>query len=638
MARVGISLQVAISMALVAIFVTFAVGEYERRAATQRLALQLNEQANLTVSLVSGLLVEAIIVEDTPVLETAIQTAIDRNPTIFSIRLSGVDGAELARARSSLERQSYELQVFERAITFEGETFGTLMVEWSTREGLALIEQNVRQARLTTILTVATLSLLFLGLISGLVTRPLSRIQARMTEAAGGQISRRYVLPWFVSRELRVVDQSVTLLEEAFSARDEREEAIQIMADEKSEADARERKLILASAEKDKKAAEEQAKIAQSERRQLELIEEFNASVNEIVELAAHGDLSSRLVLEFENEGLAQTSISINRLLDNIASSLSATRVSLDWLASGKLTERMTGEFSGVFEDLQSNVNTTFETLAQVINQISSSGGSVSNAAVGIENSAHSLSGRTMENAAKLQQTLAAIDEIASTFQSISGRASAANSDATDVRKVAQNGLAVTQSAMASMDNINNASQKVEGSIGSIQDIAAQIRMLAINARIEASRAGEFGRGFSVIAAEVGSLAQRSSEAVEEIDTVLQETLSAIGFGVNQVTDMGVTIEEIVTSTNNILDQMGEISGDIKPQSDRLTEIKTALDAIGRSTLVDTEICDDLTSAIEKLRHGSGTLETLIARFEVGEDREQFASSGDSKTIEKIAV
>lgn len=617
-------------MALVAIVVTFAIGEYERREANERLNAQLTDQANLTVSLVSGLLVEAIIVEDTPVLETAIQTAIERNSKLFSIRLMGTDGGELASARSTLEREQSELQVFENDIEFEGVSFGTMVVEWSTREGQALIASSVRDAQLTTVLTVGVLSILFLALISLLVARPLSRIQSRMTAAASGQMSGRYVLPWFVSRELRVVDQSVTLLEEAFSERDEREEAIKMMAEEKSESDARERELIVAAAEKDKRSAEEQAKIAQAERRQLQMIEDFNVSVSEIVELAARGDLSSRLTPAMDDDGLAQTSVSINSLLDNIAESLSATHQSLSWLASGQLNERMTGEFSGVFEDLQSSVNATFHTLADVMNEISNSGGSVSMAAVGIEKSALALSGRNLENVAKLQHTLAAVDEIASTFQSISTRAISANADANDARKLAENGRTVMHSAVGSMDNINVSSKKIVASIGSIQDIAAQIRILAINARIEASRAGEFGRGFSVIADEVGSLAQRSSEAVEDVENVLHETLAAIGTGVSEVTEMGESIEDIVTSTNKILDQMGEISEAIEPQADSLSEIKLALDTIGRSSEVDTAICAELEATTDRLRSESRTLDGLMSRFQITDQSPQEVETPDA--------
>ncbi|MEM9897810.1 MAG: hypothetical protein AAF742_00350, partial [Pseudomonadota bacterium] len=354
-------------MALVAIAVTFTIGEYERREANDRLNSQLVEQANLTVSLVSGLLVEAIIIEDTPVLRSAIQTAIERNPKLHSIRLEGSDGIELASAISTLDRDPSELELFENEIEFEGVSFGTMVVEWSTQEGQALIASSVWKAQLTTVSTVGVLSILFLALIYMLVTRPLNRIRTRMTEAASGQISGRYLLPWYISRELRVVDQSVTLLEESFTERDQREEAIKMMANEKREADAREKELILAAAEKDKRSAREQAKIAQTERRQLELIEDFNVSVSEIVELAARGDLSKRLTPTTDDGWLAQTSVSINTLLDNVAESLSATRLSLNWLASGQLNERMTGEFSGVFEDLQSSVNATFQTLAHIL-------------------------------------------------------------------------------------------------------------------------------------------------------------------------------------------------------------------------------------------------------------------------------
>ena len=619
--RVGISLQVAASMAIVALFVTFVVGEYERRTASQQLNLQLDEQAALTVSLVSGLLIEAIIVQDTPVLESAIKTAIDLNPKLHSIRLIGSDGLDLAKVTSSTERNSSDLTVFKDSINFQGESFGSMIVEWSTAEGKIFVDQSVKRAQLTTISTVASLSLLFLALINRLVTRPLYLIQLRMSQAANGQKSEVYNPPWFVSRELRIVDQTVSLLEESFVERDEREFAMERMVNERSEADKRERKLILEAANRDKAIAQEQTEIAMTKKKQLERIEEFNQAVSTIVEDAAAGILSDRLVLENNSDELTQTSLAINHLLDNIAESLDATRGSLGRLASGNLREEMTGEFSGIFGDLQSSVNTTFQTLSELIEEISLTGMSVTSAAIGIEESSNDLNIRTVKNAAKVNKTLLAVDDIASTSLIISDKSTLVNSDANVARELARNGLYVAKSAVNSMGKINDASRKIEGTIGGIQKIADQIRMLAINARIEASKAGEFGRGFSVIAAEVGALAESSSTAVDEIESVLEETLNAIESGVNQVTDMGDSIEEIVTSTNNILDQMEEISLSIKPQSDQLSEIKAVLNEIGHSTEADSALCEELTLATESLRRRSQELENQMSRFKVNDAR-----------------
>ena len=87
MKRMGINAQIALSMVLAALFVTFVVGEFERRAETKRMNEDLLAQAKLTVSLLSGLMLEPIITEDTPVLETTLQEAVLRNPKLLAVRL-----------------------------------------------------------------------------------------------------------------------------------------------------------------------------------------------------------------------------------------------------------------------------------------------------------------------------------------------------------------------------------------------------------------------------------------------------------------------------------------------------------------------------------------------------------------------
>ncbi len=225
--RTGISLQIIISMIVAATLVALLVGEYERRTEAKRLNTQLMEQASLTVSLLSGLMLEAIIVEDTPVLESAMQEAIDRNSKLLSIQLHGYGDRLLAQARSSILRDADEVEVFERDITFDGEQFGKMVVEWSTREGRILISDNVRQARITTLAAVASLSMLLLLLFNILAMRPLHRIHERMSNAILGLRTNAYPLPWYISRELGALDFSVGVLEDTFSMRDERETALE---------------------------------------------------------------------------------------------------------------------------------------------------------------------------------------------------------------------------------------------------------------------------------------------------------------------------------------------------------------------------------------------------------------------------
>ncbi|WP_264214470.1 response regulator [Leisingera thetidis] len=228
MKRTGILFQIVLSLLLAASAVGFAVGDMAQRQEVQRLEEQLAEQADLTVSLLSGMMLESIIVEDVPVLETGLTEAVTRNPKIVSIQIHSQAGKLLASAKAPGDQAADGGHViYERPIELEGAAFGTMVVEWSTRDGEALVRAKVRQIIIWTVVPVLALSLLVLLLVHVLALRPLQRIHKRMSDAIAGLRSPLRPLPWYASREFRALDFSVGVLEETFAERDEREYAME---------------------------------------------------------------------------------------------------------------------------------------------------------------------------------------------------------------------------------------------------------------------------------------------------------------------------------------------------------------------------------------------------------------------------
>ncbi|MGR3762272.1 response regulator (plasmid) [Roseobacteraceae bacterium NS-SX3] len=222
----GILFQIVLALGLAALLASFAVGSVARRYEAQKLTEQLEEQAGLTVSLLSGLMLESIIIEDVPVLETGLNEALARNPKLLSIRILNPSGVLIAVAgKLAADEDGYVM--YERPIELEGASFGTMMVQWSTREGEALVQDKVRQTIMWTVMSVVLLSLLVLLLIHLLALRPLQMIHERMSDAIAGVKRRHGLLPWYASREFWALNFSVGVLEDTFDERDEREFALE---------------------------------------------------------------------------------------------------------------------------------------------------------------------------------------------------------------------------------------------------------------------------------------------------------------------------------------------------------------------------------------------------------------------------
>jgi len=227
MKRSGILFQIVVSMALAASLVAWVVGDLARRYETRRLTQQLAEQADLTVSLLSGLMLDAIIVKDVPVLETGLTEAIARKSQILEIQILAEDRSVVAEARAKPGPEPWIYVVYDRPMEWDGVVFGHMLVKWSVSEGQAMVKETVRQTIWWTVSTVAALSLLVLFLTHMLAMRPLQMIHQRMSDAISGLKRPTLHLPWYASREFWALNFSVGVMEDSFAERDEREFALE---------------------------------------------------------------------------------------------------------------------------------------------------------------------------------------------------------------------------------------------------------------------------------------------------------------------------------------------------------------------------------------------------------------------------
>jgi signal transduction histidine kinase/DNA-binding response OmpR family regulator len=236
MKNIRLSTQIAISLFTTALLVGIAIGEIERRYETKRLNASLQEQADLTVSLIGGLLIEAILVRDTPVIDTAINEAVERNPKLLAITIFDANGKRLSYSATPLHTDMQNTRKYSKDILFEGEKFGAMDVLWSTAQGHQLISQNVNLARLKTFTTLTIISVLFLVLVSRLAMLPLRIVHERMTHTINRDTIENDQLPKYSSVEFLALNKSVTTLETALSERDQREKELRIASEEAARA------------------------------------------------------------------------------------------------------------------------------------------------------------------------------------------------------------------------------------------------------------------------------------------------------------------------------------------------------------------------------------------------------------------
>jgi len=227
------------------------------------------------------------------------------------------------------------------------------------------------------------------------------------------------------------------------------------------------------------------------------------------------------------------------------------------------------------------------------------------------------LSSRTEQQAASLEETAASMEELASTVKQNADNARQANRLAAMASDVAGRGGAAVSEVVATMAGISSSSRKISEIVSVIDGIAFQTNILALNAAVEAARAGEQGKGFAVVAGEVRSLAQRSAQAAKEIKALIEDSVSKVGAGSEQVERAGATMQELVDSVKRVTDIMGEIASASQEQSSGIEQVNRAVSQMDTVTQQNAALVEQAAAAAGSLEEQARRLSDAVAVFRV---------------------
>ena len=296
---------------------------------------------------------------------------------------------------------------------------------------------------------------------------------------------------------------------------------------------------------------------------------------------------------------------------------VAALSVGLDHLSDGDLTVHLEEAFSHEYEELRINFNQAIHRLSSAMKHVVESAELIGNEANDISLAADDLSHRTERQAATLEETAASLDELTTSAKSAAEGATRASHMATAAKSSAEKSEDVVRETVAAMDEISRSSTAISKIINVIEDIAFQTNLLALNAGVEAARAGDAGRGFAVVASEVRALAQRSSEAAQEINDLISKSGIQVKRGVGLVGQMGNALGDIVTSVSEISNDVVGIAAAVQEQSGSLQEINTAMSQLDRVTQQNAAMFEETTAASHALTSEAKSLAETTQRFKI---------------------
>jgi methyl-accepting chemotaxis protein len=345
--------------------------------------------------------------------------------------------------------------------------------------------------------------------------------------------------------------------------------------------------------------------------------------VANIVDGAQRGDFVARISLEGKEGFFRQLAEGLNQLSEVTQTGLTDVGRVLQLVAAGDLTQKIEAEYQGIFGQLKDDTNTTIERLREVVGRIKDATEAINIASQEIAAGNQDLSSRTEEQASSLEETSSAMEELNATVKQNAENAKQANELAKTSNAGVTKGSQVVKDVVVTMGDIQASSKKISDIIGVIDSIAFQTNILALNAAVEAARAGEQGRGFAVVATEVRNLAQRSATAAKEIKTLIAESVDKVESGARLVQQAGSTMDEVVTSFQQVASLVTEIASASREQSSGIEQTTQAVSQMDEVTQQNAALVEEAAAAAESLEEQARGLVQTVSMFKLAEGGRQ---------------
>ena len=299
-------------------------------------------------------------------------------------------------------------------------------------------------------------------------------------------------------------------------------------------------------------------------------------------------------------DSISTTIATLNDMIGEISTSLAS-------MSHGDFTVQIRSDFKGDLLPVKDSLNRLLAELREVLKEITASSSQVHFGSKNVAQLSESLASTVTEQTALMdgiRENVLTISNHASENAQSAGTAAALAAQTMDS---VEEGSHTMEELVQAMLQMEKSSQAIEQINKTVSDIAFQTNILALNASVEAARAGSAGKGFAVVAEEVKALAEKSSEASENASELIEKTVEAIQNGMEIARKTSASMENVVEHTKEVDKQIEQIASMSQEQMNNLEEITNSI----------REFADALTSTAASSEESSATAEQLSAQADL---------------------
>ena len=336
----------------------------------------------------------------------------------------------------------------------------------------------------------------------------------------------------------------------------------------------------------------------------------------EAAQKMAQGDLKVEVKVDSKNE-IGRLGEAFSETIGTIKTYITDIKTNLAKVEQGDLTVSSSIEYKGDFIDLQKSINGILFFLNETLNRINQAAEQVSGGSNQVSCGAQAVAQGAAEQAGSIEELSAAIAEIYAHVTNNTEYAAEANVNVSRVNSEIAVSNRHMNDMVSAMSEISDASGQIRKIIMTIEDIAFQTNILALNASVEAARAGSAGKGFAVVANEVRNLAGKSAAAAKSITGLIENSVKQVKNGTEIADETAKSLLQVVESVKIVDESIQKISMASSHQSEAISRVKLGVEQISGIVRTNSATAEESAAASEELSGQAQTLKKLVEKFQL---------------------